>query len=233
MTIFGGFMERSKQYFLDFLAGKGTVAVIFEPFLSFNHAETLIWRRGRHLWDTPAMLIDTLAYLTERTLADMIFPDLRGLDDTAKNALLSEIETFAGTTSLGVGVICDSSDVPLCENARGIDCLCVYGDAVSEKLPVIRMNGSIEDAITRGDSAWFCTEHCEEYLDTYGDRIRILGGLGLDTLIGGSPVGIYDRVETIDAKYHSKWACGSGGTVPDENYLELISVLGAFARIRG
>ena len=226
-------MERSKNYFLDFLEGHGTVPVIFEPFLSFNHAETLIWRRGKHLWDTPHMLIDTLAYLTERTQADMIFPDLRGLDADGKKALLDEISAFAGTAALGVGVVCDSPDVPLCEASSGIDCLCVYGDAVSGMLPVIRMDGSAEEAVSRGDIAWFCPDHAEDYLDTYGEKLLILGGLGLDTLIGGSPVGIYDRVEKIDRKWHGRWSCGSGGTVPDENYLELISMLGAFARIRG
>lgn len=226
-------MERSKQNFLDFLSGKGSLPVIFEPFLSFTHAETLIWRRGKHLWDTPDSYIDTLAYLTERTQADMIFPDLRRYDSAGKTALLDEITKFSKNTSLGTGIICDSDDIEMFENTPGIDCLCVYGKGKSEKLPVIRMDGSAEDAVLRGDSAWFCPDHAEDYLDTYRGKLLILGGLGLDTLVGGSPVGIYDRVEKIWQTFGSGWACGSGGTVPDENYLELISLLGAFARIRG
>ena len=178
------------------------------------------------------MFINTLSYLTERTQADMIFPDLRIYDADGKKALLEEIRIFSKNTSLGIGVVCDSCDVSLCESADGIDCLCVFGDAVSAKLPVIRMDGSAEDAVLRGDTAWFCPERAEEYLDTYGDKLLILGGFGLKSLAGGSPVGIYDRVEKINQKYTNRWACGSGGIIPDENYLELISLLGAFARIR-
>lgn len=226
-------MERSKHYFLDFLEGKGSVPVIFEPFLSFTHAETLIWRRGKHLWGTPESYIDTLAYLTERTQADMIFPDLRKYDSAGKTALLAEITKFAPSTPLGIGVICDSEDIGLCDSTEGIDCLCVYGIGKSLKHPLIRMDGSAEEAVLRGDRAWFCPDRAEEYLDTYKGRLLILGGLGLDTLVGGSPVGIYDRVEKIHRTYGSTWSCGSGGSVPDENYLELISLLGAFARIRG
>lgn len=225
-------MNRDKQYFLDFLAGHGKVNVLFEPFLSHTHAETLIWRRGEHLWNTPENALDTLTYLTERTQADVVFSDIRSLSEDAKAEMFTAISAIAKDNPLGYGVICNSEDISQCEAAEGICCLCVYGGGVSEKLPVIRMDGSAEDAIARGDCGWFCPDHAEDFLGTYGDRIRILGGLGLDTIVGGSPVVIYDRVEKIARDYPGKWACGSGGIVPDENYLELISLLGAFARIR-
>ncbi len=133
-------MERSKNFFLDFLGGRGTVPVIFEPFLSYTQSENLIWRRGKHLWDTPHMLIDTLAYLTERTQADMIFPDLRGLDIDGKIALLDEIRIFSTSASLGVGIICDSADVSLCEKSSGIDCLCDSFSTLIAAFAVISVN---------------------------------------------------------------------------------------------
>lgn len=225
-------MNRDKQHFLDFLAGDGKVNVLFEPYLSHTHAETLIWRRGEHLWDTPQNTLDTLTYLTERTQADVVFPDIRKYSADEKNAALAAISAIAKDNPIGYGVICDPDDIPLCEAADGICCLCVYGNGTSAKLPVIRMDGTVDDAIARGDSGWFCTEHAEEYLCTYGKQIRILGGLGPDTIIGGSPVAIYERIGKIARDYPGQWACGSGGVIPEENYLELISMLGAFARMR-
>ena len=206
--------------------------VIFEPFISVKLTETLIWRKGEHLWNTPSSLISTLVSLTERTQSDMIFPDIRGLSVENKVALLSALDSLSKTTTLGAGIICESSDVEICEGFSGVDCICVYGDAVSKKLPIVRMDGSVEDAIIRGDKAWYCPVEAEYNLDNYGDKIRIIGGLGVNEIVGGSPVGIYSRVESLREKYGNRWACGSGGCIPDDNYLELISLLGAFARIR-
>lgn len=223
-------MACDKRHFLDFLCGFGTVNVLFEPFLSHTHAETLIWRRGSHLWDTAEHTLDTLTYLTERTQTDMVFADIRALSDDSKNEMLAAVTEFREKSALGYGIICDSKDIPLCESV--CDCLCVYGDGMSSKVPIIRMDGSVGDAVSRGDCGWYCREEAEKYLAEYGDKIRILGGLGINTIVGGSPVKIYARVERTAHEYRGKWACGSGGMIPDENYLELISLLGAFARIR-
>lgn len=225
-------MYRDKQHFLNFLAGQGTVPVLFEPFFSQKHTETLIWRRGEHLWNTPQNALNTLTFLTERTQADVVFMDIRQATTDKKKEILSAISVISQDNPIGYGVICDHHDIELCEGVEEICCLCVYGNATSSKYPIIRMDGSIEDAIARGDCGWFCTAHAEEYLHSYGDKIRILGGLGVDTLIDGSPVAIYERIEKIARDYPQKWACGSGGLIPDDHYLELISMLGAFARIR-
>lgn len=225
-------MEKNKQYFLDFLSGTATVRAFFEPFMDRAMAETLIWRRGSHLWDTPAAYLDTLASCTDRTRSDMLFADLRVFSGSDKECLVAEISAFRQKDSrTGIGVICDCrEDVALSENVA--DCLCLYGDTLSEKVPVIRMDGTPEEAIARGESGWFAPDHALTYLAACGDRIRILGGLGAAELCTLKPVAIYDTVAAIAARYPTQWACGSGGCIDHAHYLEFISMLGAYGRIR-
>lgn len=224
---------QDKQYFLDFLAGRGTANVLFEPFISRMHTETLIWRRGGHLWDTPETYVDTLAALSRRTRADVIFCDMRFYANDEKERLLRAAENYTDADGIGFAVICDNAeDLALAEKSPVICSAAVYGDAVSECLPVIRMDGSLRDAVKRGDSGWYAADNAEQHLRDAGRNIRILGGLGRDFILGGSPVNIYAEVERLALTYPGQWACGSGFEVPAENYLELISLLGAFGRIR-
>ena len=224
-------MDRNKRYFLDFLAGNGTKNVIFEPFLHRTHAETLIWRRGKHLWDTPEQVVDTLASLTERTRADCYFVDLRIYDDPGKRAVLAAGEAHrSADPDLGFGVICEAADIPLAEKAA--DVLAVFGRGCSDCCPVIRMDGTPEETTRDGCSGWFAPDRAEEYLERYGGKIRILGGLGVDRIVHGAPVDTYAETQRLAAKWGRQWACGSGGEIPAENYLELISLLGSFGRIR-
>jgi hypothetical protein len=225
---------QNKQYFLDFLAGHGNTGVLFEPFISRQHTETLIWRRGAHLWSTPESYIDTLIALSERTRADVIFCDMRNYQTPAeKQALLCAAENCSHEVEVGIAVICDNAeDLRSAESFDGICAAAVYGDAVSERLPVIRMTGSLQEAIVRGDAGWYAAENAEKYLQKSGGKVRILGGLGRDFVLSGSPVNIYAEVERLAKTYPGQWACGSGFEIPAENYLELISVLGAFGRLR-
>ncbi|MBO7403442.1 MAG: hypothetical protein J6V24_00635, partial [Clostridia bacterium] len=131
--------------------------------------------------------------------------------------------------SLGFGVIGGTrEDVTLGEEAA--DVLCLYGDTASDRLPVIRMDGTLDDAIRRGDCAWFARSHAEDALCEADGRIRICGGLGIDRL--ASPAEVYARVERLNETCGASWAVGSGGVIPDEDYLGLIAMLGAYARIR-
>ena len=224
---------QNKQYFLDFLAGRGTANVLFEPFIGRMHTETLIWRRGEHLWDSPAHYVDTLIALSERTRADVIFCDMRFYADAEKKELIRAMEACGNAGGIGYAVICNNAaDLALAEISSAICSAAVYGDAVPERLPVIRMDGSLEDAIARGDNAWYAADHAEQHLMEAGGKIRILGGLGRDFILKGAPVNIYAEVERLAAAYPGQWACGSGFEIPEENYLELISLLGAFGRIR-
>ena len=221
------------RYFTDFLLGKGSVNVIFEPFIPRDNVENLIWRRGDHLWQSPSSYIDTLASLTDRTRADVVFADIRSYNNDEKAEAIEFIEKYQVNDGIGFALVCDSdTDIALAESCKKICCIASYGGITSTKLPVIRMDGRIEDAIDRGDCGYFASENAEELLKTYGDRIRILGGLGRAFVLGSSPVKIYSYVEDLAKKYPGKWACGSGTSINGQNYLELISLLGAFARIR-
>lgn len=224
-------MDLNKEYFISFLRGKGKKAVIFEPFVSRTHTETLIWRRGDELWDTPEHYIDTLVFLSERTLSDVIFADMRLFDSDGKVRLL-EYVSHNDISPRGFGIITDSEDDITSAEESGVDVVAAYGDIKSKTLPTIRMDGSIENAILLGYDGWYAPDCAKEYLEKYGNKIRVLGGLGKNWVESSSPMEIYTEVGEIHKSYGSSWACGSGGEISVEKYLELISLLGAFGRIR-
>ena len=85
-------IHRDKDVFLGFLAGRGAFPVLFEPFLSKRHTETLIWRRGGRLWSTPDAEVATLISASERTGSDFVWIDLRDRDPGEKTALAREAE---------------------------------------------------------------------------------------------------------------------------------------------
>lgn len=223
-------MDRDKRFFLDFLVGHGTRPVLFEPFLSKRHSETLIWRRGPRLWDTAAHTVQTLVSQTERTRADVLFLDLRPLDEEEKREAAREIlSARESDPALGFGVIGETrEDLGIGEEAA--DVLCLFGDLTSDRLPVIRMDGTPGDAIRRGDCGWFARGDAEEALRETAGKIRICGGLGTDRL--GAPAEVYERVQRLNDACGASWAVGSGGVIPEEEYLGLIAMLGAYARVR-
>lgn len=223
---------QNKQYFIDFLSGCGTKNVLFEPFVTRLHTETLIWRRGSHLWNTPEAYTDTLLALSGRTRSDVVFCDMRYFADKEKERLLRSIEKYA-SESIGFAVICDNAkDLRLADSCTAICAAAVYGQAKSSRLPTIRMDGDVFDAIDNGDSGWYAKDNAEFYLQSVNGKIKILGGLGQNVILDTSPVNIYATVEHLASRYPGQWACGSGFEISEEHYLELISLLGAFGRIR-
>ena len=225
-------VRREKRIFLDFLAGRSKTPVLFEPFLSRRHAETLIWRRGSRLWDDPTEEVRTLVSVTERTGADFVWIDLRDRDISDRRKLRDAVLTEKGAEGeIGFGFLCSvREDVDLAEPAA--DALGLYGDLLCPALPVIRMDGTLADAVRRGDCAWFAADgiRAEDALKEASGKIRILGGLGVGEL--SSPALLYARVEKLGAEYPGEWGPGSGGTVAEDDYLGLIAMLGAYARIR-
>lgn len=226
-----GFHGFKQGIFYKLSSRRGKKAVIFEPFVSRTHTETLIWRRGDELWDTPEHYIDTLVSLSERTMSDVIFADMRLFDFGGKRRLLEYI-SHKDFSPRGFGIITDSSDDIAFAEESGADVIAAYGDIKSKALPTIRMDGDIENAILLGYDGWYASDSAKEYLTKYGDKIRVLGGLGVKWVEGSSPMEIYTEVGEIHKQYGSSWACGSGGEISSDKYLELISLLGAFGRIR-
>ncbi len=231
-------MDLNKSYFTSFLKGNGTKTVLFEPFISRYHTETLIWRRGNELWDTPEHYIDTLISLSERTLSDIIFADIRAYGKEDKLSLIHAVcEKSEKIFPRGFGIIADcKEDVKLAEECGAVDVLALYGGVVSDVIPSIRADChtdvDIASAISCGYCGCYASSGIDELLPKYGKSIRLLGGLGCNSDKPTSPVKLYETVASLSEKYRKEWACGSGGMIPDSEYLTLISLLGAFGRTR-
>jgi len=224
-------MVEKKHSFIDFLNGIGENNALFEPIICRDNTESLIYRKSNKLWSTPHEYINTLISLSERIGSYFAFIDMHSFETEERTSLVSAAaEKKATADDMGFGFICYSQEeVDAVSDVA--DCVCIYGDAVSMSVPVIRMDGSVEDAISRGDSGWFAKSNAEHYLEIYSDKIRILGGLGVDFIQNSSPVKIYSAIEELGTKYRGKWACGSGGVITFKHYLEFISMLGAYSRI--
>jgi len=207
---------------------------LFEPFIDTWIAEQLIWRRGVHLWDTPECYIDTLVSLGERTFTDVIIADTRLFSKS--NALLeqlfSSIVKFADDKLSFVCICDDANSAEYIDHCDGVCASAVYGSIKTQK-PMIKMDGTPEAAVKQGCAGWFAQSDAEKYCEKYSDQIAILGGFGVQSLISTGPVSIHKRCENMfETTQNKKFAIGSGGTVPRENYLELISLLGIYKRFK-
>ena len=98
---------------------------------------------------------------------------------------------------------------------------------------MIRMDGTPEDAIASGCAGWFAPADAERYWTEYSGKIAVRGGLGAEYLMKTGPVSIQKRCEALNEKTGNiRYALGSGGRLPFENYLELISMLGIYKRYK-
>lgn len=204
---------------------------LFEPFIDSRIAEQLIWRRGKHLWNTPELYIDTLAALNERTVSDVIVADTRGFG-ASLDALYETINGYADDHMAFI-CLCDTMEsAKRADLCGGVCAVAVYGNVKSKK-PMIKMDGLPEDAIVSGCAGWFAPCDAERYWAEYGDKIAILGGLGVPYLTSTGPVTIHTRCEKLyDRTKNVRYALGSGGCMPQENYLEFISMLGIYKKYK-
>lgn len=204
---------------------------LFEPFIEASVAEQLIYRRGEHLWNTPEGYIDTLCSAGEMTDSDVITVNARlwrGREDELFHTLVER-----ATDTLRFVCICNSKEVAhMADRCGGVCAVAVYGDITAHK-PTIRMDGTAEDALRMGCAGWFAPHDAENYWDEYSDRIAILGGLGEDYLTATGPVSIHRRCEKIyKITDNRRYALGSGGCIPDKQYLKFISMVGIYKQYR-
>jgi uroporphyrinogen decarboxylase len=91
----------------------------------------------------------------------------------------------------------------------------------------------MDDVIALGIQAKHSNEDCiaayEQWIERYGDRIGLLGGIDLDILCVKTPDEVYDIVLERGTKYRRLtrgYALGSGNSIPDyvpvEGYLAMI-----------
>jgi len=132
---------------------------LFEPFIDNMIAEQLIWRRGEHLWNTPALYIDTLVSLNERTVSDVIIADSR-LFETDLPEFYRAVSDYADDRIRFVALCGSEESARMADRCSGVCAVGIYGSTASEK-PVIRMDGTPEEAIATGCVGWFAPYDAE------------------------------------------------------------------------
>ena len=222
----------------EFLTGKKGGAVLFEPYISKTNTETLIWRRGRELWDRAEHYFFTQLSLAERCLSDCVIIDLNFFGDSENKEKLISLTASADYVGKEFCVICgnrDESELCECMNEKGnarVDVLGLYENAASLHTPSVRMDGTVEEAVKRGESGYFVRSGIRSCIENYGNDIRLLGGLGAEFISSSKPASIYAEIDEIFGVSGGNWAIGSGGEIPADNYLQLISLLGAYLRLK-
>lgn len=207
--------------------------VLFAPFVSRYLTEQLIWRRGVHLWQTPESYIDTLTSLRERTYADVVIADARLFTDQMQ-VLADCMERFSADGIRYVALCGTPEQAAYFDTVGAVCALGMYGALRVGKLPVIAMEHTVSQAIEAGCAGWYCRDGMiEEHWDTCHDKIAIMGGLGEDWVRSASPAAIHKRAEEcFRHTANARMAIGSGGMLPDDAYLSLISLLGIYRRYR-
>lgn len=202
-------------------------AVLFEPLLDRWLAEQLLWRRGRHLWETAESSVETLLALRERTGADAIAVDARPFSREDPDLLFSAMERRWNGVCPFVLLTDDGDTAKKAGRYPCIAAVGAFGGVRSDK-PVIQMDGTAEEAVKAKAAGWFAPEKAEEVWRDFSGEIAILGGLGVDELTSHGPATIRQRCEDLFAMTQNvRFAIGSGGVLPKEHYLTLITLLGA------
>ena len=222
----------------EFLKGKKGGAVLFEPYISKHNTETLIWRRGHELWDCAEHYFFTQVSLAERCLSDCVILDLEFFGGSGDKEKLIHLTASADYADKEFCVICTNRDESeLCErmNAKEsarVAVLGLYRNAAHQRTPSVRMDGTIEEAVERGENGYFVRSDVRGCIEKYGNEILLLGGLGTEFISLSKPAAIYAEIDTVFRMSGGRWAVGSGGKIPTDDYLQLISLLSAYIRLK-
>ena len=208
--------------------------VLFAPFISQYLAEQLIWRRGVHPWQTAQSYIDTLTALRERTYADVVIADCRLFGNDGKCMLADAMKDHAADGLRYVALCGNTEQAAFFDGVDAVCAIGIYGPIHCGKLPVIAMEHTITEAIAHGCAGWYCRDGLlETHWETHHNAIAVLGGLGEDWVYRASPSAIHKRAEEwFTRSGNVRTAIGSGGMLPDDAYLSLISLLGIYRRFR-
>lgn len=219
----------------------GAETSIFEPFVTRDIAEKLIWRSGKNLWDTTKHRAATLCSLYEYLKADTVIIDLRGDDE---ERTLHEVLECGGYLPRGAKFTLISDEPSVLKKAESDDSV---GAAASFsagadcfKKPLIRLSRAESASLREKDIYSAADGGCAGiYLTRIGaaeleaartKRIAPLGGVGLDTINSDRPVDVHARVEKLAEG--GVLLIGSGGFGEETSYLGCISMLGAYNRRR-
>jgi len=100
----------------------------------------------------------------------------------------------------------------------------------------------MDDAIALGIDAKHSNEDAvapyEEWINRYGDRIGLLGGIDVDLLCQNKPEDVFKMVPERGQRYHGMangYALGSGNSIPDyvpiDGYLAMVAAAKKFEKL--
>lgn len=227
--------------FLRALARRPGRPTLFEPYPARSIAQTLIWRSGSNLWDTPAHRTATLISLYEYMHADTVIVEADGSD--IEEILACECLLPDGMRFTVIGL-----DAAALAAADRSDAVCAVASPVllsgrDFAKPLIFMaynaiannakasNAScVKAAIACHNAGIHVPAHAERLWREHGADIAILGGFGMDRINEARPLAIHRAVRELYALTGGAgYALGSGhigdGAV---DYLGFISLLGMY-----
>ncbi len=224
------------HHFLSVLANREPHdrPALFAPFIADSLCEQLIWRRSKQLWDTPAHYTDTMISLRERTRADVIILDARRFSPDRFPEMRAYAEEHTPEGSAFV-ILCNTRTIQtMAEQSPAVCAIGGYGDECSPlKKTFIRMDKTPDFAVTESAAAYFAPADAAALYDAYHDRIAIAGGLGADFCHDSEPLAIHRAVTALlNQTKNCGYLLGSGGEIPADAYLSLISLLGIYGRFR-
>ncbi len=226
----------SYTHFLKILMRKGSPAApsLFEPLIHIRLAEQLIWRRGVHVWDTPTHILEAMISLQERIGADVVTVDARIFQTQLELRDLLTAADIMMHEEQRIVLLCDRADMQaMAEQSDHVCAIAGYGQTKPLGLPFIRMDGCIEDAVRENAAGYFAAEQAGPLWQRWHDRVAICGGLDARWVEEASPIEIHRRITALTAETKNcGYLVGTGGTVCEDAYLSLISMLGIMQQLR-
>lgn len=221
--------------------------VIFEPFLTHDFVQQIVWRCGSHVWDTPTATAQTLISCNKHIGLDTTFIDATHYScDDMDSVLSCAKETLPDTMKLVV--FCDDRDI--ITTAQNSDYVCsvavknpCYIDMLSKHSiyitpPDADVNYNILTAIQKGFNGVYISSNTlpiipiEDIYDEYNNKIAILGGVGVEFFNNNKPLPVYNRCRTLFSHTNNKgFALGTGACHNSDyniSYLGLISMFGFY-----
>jgi len=224
-------MKQDYREFLRCLRREAGRPTLFEPFFDKTIAQTLIWRSGSNLWDTPSHRTATLISLYEYVHADTVIVQADGNEITEVLAMARLLPEGMRFTVIGKDeAALEAADRHEAVSAVASAKLLSGRDFEKPFIFLAKDEAQTENAIINGAAGIYVPKNAENIWNYYGSHIAVLGGFGVNFINEDRPIPIHRRVRALhELTGGAGYALGSGNDGDYEiRYLGFISMLGMY-----